>query len=76
MTTRTRLTGEVAPCGRTTDGERVLDDDGEGYLFEHVLLDCGCQTTRRQYHDGSVHHKVVDHHGRVRTDEHSSAHEG
>jgi hypothetical protein len=36
---------------------------------------CGCQSTRQQFHDGGVHFRVVDHHGKVRTDEQSSLHE-
>jgi hypothetical protein len=76
MTTRARFTGERAPCGRTVDGDRVRDDDDEGYVFEHLTWDCGCETTRRQYHDGAVQHRVVDHHGKVRLDEHSALHEG
>lgn len=76
MTMRSRFTDEAAPCGRRVDGERVVDDDGEGYVFEHLTWDCGCQRTRRQFHDGSVQHRVVDHHGHVQSDEHSSLHEG
>ena len=56
-------------------GRRVLYDDPDGYVFDHVTYDCGCQRTRRQYHDGSVHNRVVDHRGKVRLDEHSSTHE-
>jgi hypothetical protein len=75
MTTTTRFTRELAPCGKTVDGQRVLDDDQDGYVFDHVTYACGCQRTRRQYHDGGVQLKVVDHHGKVRLDEHSSTHE-
>jgi len=75
MSVHTRFTAQRAPCGRTTDGARVLDDDEQGYVFEHLAWDCGCQTTRRQYHDGSVQHQTVDHHGKIRADEHSSMHE-
>jgi hypothetical protein len=76
MTMQNRFTDQRAPCGRAIDGARVLDDDEQGYVFEHLTWDCGCQTTRLQYHDGSVRHRVVDHHGKVRTDEHSAMHEG
>jgi hypothetical protein len=54
----------------------VLDDDEQGFVFEHLIWDCGCQSTRRQYHDGSVERRVVDHRGKVRLQEHSSMHEG
>jgi hypothetical protein len=76
MTTHNRFTGQRAPCGRAIDGERVLDDDEQGYVFDYLTWDCGCRTTRRQYHDGSVQHRVVDHHGKVLMDEHSAMHEG
>jgi len=76
MTTSTRFRAEPAPCGRAADGVRVLDDDGSGFVHEHVTYDCGCQTTRRQYHDGGVQVRSVDHRGRVRNDEHSATHEG
>ena len=46
------------------------------YRYEHVTYDCGCETIRRQYHDGGVHLRVLDHHGKVRSDEHSATHEG
>jgi hypothetical protein len=76
MTTSGRFTGEQAPCGRTVGGTRVVDDDDDGYKYEHVTYDCRCETTRRQYHDGGVHLRVLDHHGKVRSDEHSATHEG
>jgi hypothetical protein len=75
MTTNTRFTREQAPCGRTSDGERVLDDDEDGFVVDHLKYDCGCQSTRRQYHDGGIHFRIVDHHGKVRGDEHSALHE-
>jgi hypothetical protein len=75
MTTSTRFTGEQAPCGRSVDGGRARDDDDEGFVLEQMRYDCGCQSTRRQYHDGGVHIRVVDHHGKVRSDERSSMHE-
>ena len=76
MTLHTRFTGQRAPCGRAVDGERVLDDDEQGCAFEHLTWDCGCRSTRLQYHDGSVHNRVVNHRGKVLMDEHSSMHEG
>jgi hypothetical protein len=75
MGTSTRIDREQAPCGRTVNGRRYLDEDQDGYVFDHVTYDCGCQRLRRQYHDGGVQLRVVDHHGKVRVDEHSSTHE-
>jgi hypothetical protein len=75
MATSIRLDREQAPCGKTVNGRRFLDDDQDGYVYDHVTYDCGCQRLRRQFHDGGVHFKVVDHHGKVRVDEHSSSHE-
>ncbi|MGZ4640322.1 MAG: hypothetical protein ACXV2J_14830 [Actinomycetes bacterium] len=76
MTTSTRFTRERAPCGKTVDGERVLDDDEEGFVIDQLTYDCGCRSTRQQFHDGGVQLRVVDHHGKVRRDEHSAMHEG
>jgi hypothetical protein len=75
MTTSIRFTDEKAPCGKTVGGARVRDDDEDGFVVDDKRYDCGCQSTRRQYHDGSGHVRVVDHHGKVRSDEHSSMHE-
>ncbi len=75
MTTSIRFTDETAPCGRTVGGERIRDDDEEGFVADDKKYDCGCRSTRRQFHDGSGRASVVDHHGKVRTDEHSSMHE-
>lgn len=54
-------------------GDRVRDE--EGFVVDNKTYACGCQSTRRQYHDGSGHARVVDHRGKVRADEHSSMHE-
>ena len=76
MTLFVRFTDTRSPCGRALAGDRVLDDDEEGFVFEHRTWDCGCQAIHRQYHDGSDHYQVLDHRGRVRTNEHSASHEG
>ncbi len=76
MTLSARFTDVRSPCGRAAVGARVLDDDQEGSVFEHLTWDCGCQAIHRQYHDGSDQYRVLDHRGRVRTDEHSASHEG
>ena len=75
MTTSTRFTDEKAPCGRTVGGNRVRDEDEDGFVVDDKRYDCGCQSARRQYHDGSGTVRVVDHHGKVRSDVHSSMHE-
>jgi hypothetical protein len=75
MTTSAHFTGETAPCGRTVDGDHVRDEDEDGFLLDRMKYACGCQVTRTTYHDGGVSLRIVDHHGKVRTDEHSSMHE-
>jgi hypothetical protein len=75
MSTSTRFPDEKAPCGRTVGGDRIRDEDEDGFVVDDKRYDCGCRSTRRQYHDGSGHVRVMDHHGKVRSDEHSSMHE-
>ena len=75
MAMSTRFNQETAPCGRTVDGERIWDDDEEGLVIDHLYFACGCRRTSHQFHDGSIQVKVMNHHGKVVTDEHSSMHE-
>ena len=101
MTTSTRFTDEKAPCGRTVGGDRVRDQDEDGFvvddqelrdLLRRLGLPAGgalgvhrahetearhdaARERGEQYHDGSGHVRVVDHHGKLRSDEHSSMHE-
>ena len=65
MATRTSFTGETAPCGAIVDGTRYRDSDDEGMRVEHVHYGCGCQDLR----DGSTHHRVIHHRGKVLIDE-------
>ena len=67
--TRTRFTGEKAPCGRIVDGERHQDRDEECLITDEVVYSCGCRSLRHEYHDGGVSHKVVRHDGTVLVDE-------
>jgi hypothetical protein len=69
------FTNEVAPCGRSGGGTHVRDDDGEGYVRDHLTFSCGCQKILEQYHDGGVRVRVLGHHGKVLVDEHSALHE-
>jgi hypothetical protein len=34
-----------------------------------VTYTCGCLSHREEFHDGSVHRQIVDHHGKVLVDE-------
>ena len=59
----------LAPCHNLRDGERTTTEDQQGLITEDVAYDCGCQSHREEYHDGSVHRQIVDHHGKVLVDE-------
>jgi hypothetical protein len=69
MATKTLFDGEPAPCGRIVGGERYLDRDDEGLFVDHVYYSCGCRSQLDEFHDGSVHHRILHHNGRVLTDE-------
>ena len=64
-----RFEARTAPCGRECDGERHETEDGQGLITLDVRFSCGCQTHHEEFHDGSVHNQVVDHHGKVLVDE-------
>jgi hypothetical protein len=64
-----RFERRMAPCGVAHDGERFLTDDLEGLSTEELRYSCGCRNSREAFHDGSVHHIVVRHDGRVIVDE-------
>jgi hypothetical protein len=59
----------LAPCRNLYDGERTTTEDQQGLITEDVTYSCGCQSHREEYHDGSVHRQIVDHHGKVLVDE-------
>jgi hypothetical protein len=64
-----RFTDQVAPCGHKRDGERFIADDLQGLATEELRFSCGCRHSREEFHDGSVHRRVVRHDGRVLVDE-------
>ena len=68
-TTVSRFEIGLAPCGKKRDGESVMTEDHQGLFTEDRRYSCGCLTTKEEYHDGSVHFMVVNHHGRVLLDE-------
>ena len=59
----------IAPCGKSHPGEAFVSEDLHGLVTEDLRFSCGCQTYREEFHDGSVHHMVVNHHGKVLVDE-------
>jgi hypothetical protein len=67
--TASRFEARTAPCGRVQDGEELVTEDLQGLATRDVRFACGCQTHHEEYHDGSVHNQVVNHHGRVVVDE-------
>jgi hypothetical protein len=67
--TVTRFEARLAPCGHAHEGERTLTEDHQGMVTEDMSYSCGCETHREEYHDGSVHRMVLDHHGKVLVDE-------
>ena len=67
--TTTPFTGERAPCGQFAGGDRFQDRDEECLLSDDLFYECGCQTIRHEYHDGSFSLRVVRHDGRVVVDE-------
>ncbi|MGH3330854.1 MAG: hypothetical protein ACRDPJ_06040 [Nocardioidaceae bacterium] len=67
--TITRFEATLAPCGQQKGGERSVTEDRQGLVIEHVSYACGCRSTKEEFHDGSVHHMVVHHRGKVLVDE-------
>ncbi len=65
----TRFASEQAPCGQTVDGERYQDHVGRGLVSDEHFYDCGCRSTREEFHDGCISRKVVHHNGTVLVDE-------
>jgi hypothetical protein len=58
-----------APCGHPHDGERTTTEDLQGLFTEDLVFSCGCQSHHEEFHDGSVHNLIVDHHHKVLVDE-------
>ena len=69
MATSSQFERELAPCGHSVSGERYRDDDEDGLVFDHVYYACGCRSFLDEFHDGSVHRRIVHHNGSVMTDE-------
>ena len=68
--TTSRFAAAPAPCGQRQAGERFATEDQQGLVTEELRFDCGCLTTREEFHDGSVHRMVVSHrHNKVLVDE-------
>jgi hypothetical protein len=72
--TSTRFSNRLAPCGRKRTGEHYETRDDQGLATDQMLFDCGCRTTREEYHDGSVEHIVVRHDGKLLNHETISEH--
>jgi hypothetical protein len=67
--TISRFGSRLAPCGGLRGGERSVTEDLQGLVTEEVSYSCGCRSTKEEFHDGSVHLMVVDHHRKVLMDE-------
>jgi len=67
--TISRFDAATTPCGQWREGERFVTEDQQGLLTEELHFDCGCRTTREEFHDGSVHRMVVNHRRKVLVDE-------
>ena len=59
----------LAPCGVVRDGERISTDDLLGLATEELRFSCGCRNAREEFHDGSVHLRVVRHDGKILVDD-------
>jgi hypothetical protein len=67
--TVSRFEARLAPCGTSRDGEAFVTEDHQGLVTEELQFSCGCRIAKEEFHDGSVHRLVVNHHGKVLTDE-------
>jgi hypothetical protein len=72
--TRIGFTGELAPCGKTVDGEHYRDEDEEGLVIRDEYYRCGCRRILHQYHDGSIESTAIRHNGAVVKERFSSDH--
>ena len=64
-----RFDSRRAPCGRQSDGDQYVTEDMQGLVTEELKFTCGCTSSKEEFHDGSVHHLVLNHHGKVMVDE-------
>ncbi len=55
----------LAPCGRLISGDHYETRDEQGLATDQMVFDCGCRSTREEYHDGSVEYVVVRHDGKL-----------
>jgi hypothetical protein len=67
--TISRFVARRAPCGQLQDGESFVTEDQQGLVTEDLQFACGCRIAKEEFHDGSVHRMVTNHHGKVLTDE-------
>ena len=67
--TVSRFEARRTPCGQVRDGESFVTEDQQGLITEELLFDCGCRTSREEFHDGSLHRMVVNHRHKVLVDE-------
>jgi hypothetical protein len=67
--TVSRFGARLAPCGTSHGGESFVTEDHQGLITEELQFECGCRIAKEEFHDGSVHRLVVNHHGKVLTDE-------
>ena len=72
--TRTSFTGELAPCGKTVDGEHYREEDDHGLIIYVQHFECGCRSSRREYHDGSIHTQVARHDKKIVSDDFGPEH--
>jgi hypothetical protein len=64
-----RFDARLAPCGKQHGGEEFTTEDQQGLITVDLRFSCGCQRHREEFHDGSVHTLVTNHHGKVLVDE-------
>ena len=68
--TISRFEAALAPCGQQRDGERFVTEDHAGTDHRGLCATtAGAGADQEEYHDGSVHLMVVNHHGKVLVDE-------
>jgi hypothetical protein len=63
--TSASFANRLAPCGHAHAGEHCESRDGQGLSSDQLLFECGCKTSREEYHDGSVEHVVIRHDGKL-----------